>query len=99
MAVKKHGHGTAQSITWGFPSPLVTPQNGEPERSVRGGNPMDEGNMPDVQRESRLIRFGSLNVGSMTVKSSEVVEVLERWRADVQYAVCGRHDGRVEAQR
>ena len=46
---------------------------------------MDEGNTPDAPRRPRLIRFGSWNVGSMTGKSSEVVEVLERWRVDVPY--------------
>ena len=45
--------------------------------------PMDEGNAPDVPCGPQLIRFGSWNVRSMTGKSSEVVEVLERQRADV----------------
>ena len=83
MAVKKHLHGTAQSITWGSPSPLLKTQDGEPERRVHGGNPMDEGNMPDVSHGPWLIRFGLWNVVSMTGKSSEVVEVLERQRVDV----------------
>ena len=83
MAVKKHGHGTAQSITWGSPSPLVKTQDGEPERSIHGGNPMDEGNALDVPHGPQHIRFGSWSVGTMTGKSSEVVAVLERWRVDV----------------
>ena len=44
---------------------------------------MDEGNVPDVPHGSWLTRIGSWNIGSMTEKSSEVVEVLERWRVDV----------------
>ena len=39
--------------------------------------------MPDVPHRPRLIRFGLWNVGSMTGKLSEVVEVLERWRVHV----------------
>ena len=90
MAVKKHGQDTAQSIMWGSPSPLIKTQDGEPKRSVCVGNSMNDGNMPDVPRGPWLIRFGSWNVGSMTEKSSEVVEVLKRWRVDV----CRRHDGK-----
>ena len=44
---------------------------------------MNEGNVPDVPHGPQLIRFGSWNVGSMTGKSSEVVEVLERQIVDV----------------
>ena len=75
MAVKKHGQGTAQSIIWGSPSPFVKTQD--------GGNPIDECNMPDVPPRPYLIRFGSWNIGTMTGKSSEVVEVLEKQRVDV----------------
>ena len=50
---------------------------------MHGGNPIDEGNTPDVPHGPQFIRFGSWNVGSMTGKSSEVVEVLERWRVDL----------------
>ena len=47
---------------------------------------MDNGNMTDIPCRPWLIRFGLWNVGSLTGKSSEVVEVvevLERWRVDV----------------
>mgnify|MGYP007071599789 CR=1 FL=1 len=84
MAVHRNGQDTAQSIPWGSPSPLVKTQDGEPERNVVGGNPTYDGNCTlDVPRGPRLIRFGSWNVGSMTGRSSEVVEVLERRRVDV----------------
>lgn len=47
------------------------------------GNPTDEGKVPDVPRGPWLIRFGSWNVGIMTGRSSEVVEVLEGRKVDV----------------
>ena len=48
-----------------------------------GGNLTDDGRTLDDPHGPRFIRFGSWNVGTMTGRSSEIVEVLERRRVDV----------------
>ena len=83
MAQNKCGRGTARSTPWGSPSPLVKAQDGETGRSMDWGNPVDDGKAPEDPRGPRLFRFGSYNIGSMTGKSIELVNVLVKRKVNV----------------
>ena len=84
MAVYRNGQDTAHSIPWGPLSPLVKNQDWEQRGNVVVGKSTNDGNDTlDAPYRPRIIRVGSWNVGSMTWRSSEVVEVLERRRVDV----------------
>ena len=81
MAVKLNGRGTACSTPWGSPSSLVKAKDGE--TGYGKGNPIYDGSIPEGPHRSRCLRFGTWNVGSMTGRSAEVVDVLMRRRVDV----------------
>ena len=84
MAKSLKGRGTAQSTPWGSPSPLVKAKGGEHDGYGNGRrNPFYDGEKPEVLRHSRHVSFGTWNVGSMTGRSEEVVDVLRRRRVDV----------------
>ena len=83
MAVNMNGRGTARSTPC-TPSPLVKAKDGEHGYGKGRSNPIDDGVVPEGLRRSRCLRFGTWNVGSMTGRSVEVVDVLMRRRVDIR---------------
>ena len=51
-----------------------------------------------LKKQVQEIRIGTLNVGSMTGRSREVVDVMERRKVDIFY-VCRKQDGEAIKQR
>ena len=96
MANFKCGRGTARSTLWGSPLPLIKTQSGGPGLRAGRGNSINDGcSQPEGLQGARLqVRFGSLNVGSMSGRLNEVVEMLARRRV----AVCWRRGGKERVQ-
>ena len=90
MASKKHGRGTARSIPWASPLAYDKQDSGGPGGTVGRGIDTDsccqfldlnEGAKPEETQGNRF-RIGCVNVGTLTKRSGEVVEMINRRKLD-----------------
>ena len=84
------GRGTARSIPWATPPAFVKRKGGEPGFPAVRGNPFYDVRKTDAPQDDRSgggggdrIRYGTWNVGTLTGRSTEVVQVLNKRRVDV----------------
>ncbi|XP_065315504.1 uncharacterized protein LOC135924376 [Gordionus sp. m RMFG-2023] len=88
MVTTKHGRGTAQSTPWASSSAYDKKKDGKPGGTTIHENETYDGHKrPDKKWRNQFtgdrVRVATWNVGSMTERAGEVVDVLHRRHIDV----------------